>query len=114
VTQRKNVSDATAKIIDDEIRRIIDHSEGRARDILTGNMDALHRLAKALLEYETISGDEVRALIRGESIARDTPDDAPTPTSSGPSGNAVPGGGRRATVPPSGDLNPSPQPGGGV
>ena len=114
VTQRKNVSDATAKIIDDEIRRIIDHSEGRARDILTGNMDALHRLAKALLEYETISGDEVRALIRGESIARDTPDDASTPTSSGPSGNAVPGGGRRATVPPSGDLNPSPQPGGGV
>ncbi|KJV09514.1 cell division protein FtsH [Elstera litoralis] len=110
VTQRKNVSDATAKIIDDEIRRIIDYSEGRARDILTGNMDALHRLAKALLEHETISGDEVRALIRGESIARDASDDAPTPTPSGPTGNAVPGGGRR--VPSSGDLNPSPQPGG--
>ncbi len=111
VTQRKNISDATAKIIDEEIRRIIDESETKAKNILLTNMDALHRVAKALLEYETISGDEVRALMRGESIARDG-DDTPTSpvTPSGPSGNAVPG--RRSAVPSSGDLNPTPQPGG--
>ncbi|MBV8167954.1 MAG: cell division protein FtsH, partial [Alphaproteobacteria bacterium] len=110
VTQRKNVSDATAKIIDDEIRRIIDEAEQRAHRILTENIDQLHAIAKGLLEYETLSGDEIKALIRGESIYRDTDD---TPKTSAP-----PPTGRRASVPPSGtpDAGPSepkPQPGAG-
>ena len=110
VTQRKNVSDATAKIIDDEIRRIIDEAEQAAHRILTENMDQLHAVAKGLLEYETLSGDEIKALIRGEPIYRDTDD---TPKASAP-----PPSGRRASVPPSGTpdsgaFEPKPQPGAG-
>src|SRR5947207_13924326 len=55
VTQRKNVSDATAKLIDEEIRRIIDAGERTAREILTGHPDELHALAKGLREYETLT-----------------------------------------------------------
>ncbi|WP_374303290.1 ATP-dependent zinc metalloprotease FtsH [Ferrovibrio sp.] len=89
VTQRKNVSDATAKLIDEEIRRIIDEAETAARRILTEHRDDLDKVAQALLEYETLSGDEVKALLRGEAIIR--PDDKPT-SSSGDTGprSAVP------------------------
>src|SRR5262249_20734908 len=59
VTQRKNVSDATARVIDEEIRRIIDEAEQTARDILTAHFDELHALSKGLLEYETLSADEI-------------------------------------------------------
>jgi cell division protease FtsH len=55
VTQRKNVSDATAKVIDDEIRRIVEEGEHTARAILTSHLDELHALAHGLLEYETLS-----------------------------------------------------------
>ena len=72
VTQRKNVSDATAKVIDDEIRRIVDEGERTAREILTEHLDELHLLAKGLLEYETLSGDEIRRVIKGERIVRET------------------------------------------
>jgi cell division protease FtsH len=68
VTQRKNVSDRTATTIDEEIRRLIDEGETTARRILSEQREALHTIANALLEYETLSGDEVKALIRGEPI----------------------------------------------
>src|SRR5260370_2462023 len=60
VTQRKNVSDATAKGIDDEIRRIVDEGESAAREILTARLDELHSLAKWLLDYATLSADDIR------------------------------------------------------
>src|SRR5205823_7929183 len=72
VTQRKNVSEATAKVIDDEIRRVIDEGEETARAILTAHMDELHALAQGLLEYETLSADEIRRIIKGERIVRET------------------------------------------
>ena len=72
VTQRKNVSDATAKLIDDEIRRIVDEGERTAREILTAHLDELHLLAKGLLEYETLSADEIQRIIKGERIVRET------------------------------------------
>src|ERR1700758_4209367 len=72
VTQRKNVSKATAKVIDEEIRRIVEEGEQTARDILTSHVDELHALAKGLLEYETLSGDEIRRIIKGERIVRET------------------------------------------
>src|SRR6202035_4143797 len=78
VTQRKNVSDATAKLIDEEIRRILDHGEHTARDILNGHLDELTALAKGLLEYETLSADEIKRLIKGERIVRDTSTPAPS------------------------------------
>src|SRR3954468_12221782 len=68
VTQRKNVSDATARVIDEEIRRIVEEGERTAREILTGHLEELHALGKGLLEYETLSADEIRRVIKGERI----------------------------------------------
>src|SRR5947208_13129042 len=50
VTQRKNVSEATAKVIDEEIRTIVDAGERSAREILTAHLEELNLLAKGLLE----------------------------------------------------------------
>ena len=64
VTQRKSMSDETAKLIDQEIRGLIDEAEGHARKILKKHIKNLHSLAKALLEFETLSGDDVNELIK--------------------------------------------------
>jgi len=103
VTQRKNVSDDTAKLIDQEVRRIVEEGEQKAREILSKNLDGLHVVAKALLEYETLSGDEVQALLRGEKIRQSTGDDKPKPRSSVPTAGA--------TVQRPTGLDPRPQPG---
>jgi cell division protease FtsH len=106
VTQTQNVSEATAEVIDAEIRRLIETSEATARKILTERIDDLHKIARGLLEFETLSGEEIRALLRGEAIVR--PDVEEPPKSPG----------RRASVPtsgpkdrPEGGLRPEPQPG---
>ena len=109
VTQHKNMSDRTAQLVDEEIRRIVDESYERARVILTENIDQLHTLAKGLLEYETLSGDEINRLLRGEPILRD--DDRETVAAPPPRPTA---GGRRSSVPPSsgqesGGMGPEPQ-----
>jgi cell division protease FtsH len=57
------MSDETAKLIDQEIRQLIDNAESHARKILRKNIKHLHNLAKALLDYETLSGDDVKQLI---------------------------------------------------
>ena len=54
VAQTQNISEATSQIIDQEVRRLIEEAEGRARVILTERLDDLHKIAKALLEYETL------------------------------------------------------------
>ncbi|MBY0428283.1 MAG: ATP-dependent zinc metalloprotease FtsH [Alphaproteobacteria bacterium] len=71
VARQQNVSEETNRRIDDEVRKLIDWAESKAREILTTHLEDLHKVSKALLEYETLSGDEVRALLRGESINRD-------------------------------------------
>ena len=109
VTQRKNVSDATAKLIDEEIRRIIDDAEGSARRILTEHRTDLDTVAQALLEYETLSGDEVKALLRGEKIVR-TDDRTPTPGGDTGPRSAVPTS-RGGNKPAGGGFEPEPQPG---
>lgn len=109
VTQRKNVSDATAKLIDEEVRRIIDTAEGTARRILTDHRGDLDKIALALLEYETLSGDEVRALLRGEPIIR-TDDRTPTPGSDSGPRSAVPTSSRGGNGGKPG-FEPEPQPG---
>ncbi len=109
VTQRKNTSDATAKLIDDEIRKIVDDGESKAREVLTGNMDELHALAKGLLEYETLSGEEVDALLKGEPVAR--PDEDSTPPEGGQS-SPVPSTGKKGKKGKAGGMpKPEPQPG---
>jgi cell division protease FtsH len=51
----------------------VEEGEGRARQVLTDNLDELHRLSAALLEYETLSGDEAKRAIKGEDIGREDP-----------------------------------------
>ena len=79
VAQQKNVSDATAEVIDQEVRMIVDDAEQKCRKILTERNDDLHTLAQALLEHETLSGDEIKALLRGEPIVREKDDDTEPP-----------------------------------
>ena len=108
VTQSKNVSESTAQLIDAEIKLIIDRSYSRAKRILTDNIEELHRLARGLLEYETLSGDEIRTVLRGEPIIRKIVDE-PAPESRRTS---VPTSGRpSAPEAPTGSLGPAPQPG---
>src|SRR5439155_1382511 len=80
-------------------------SKQEIKAMLTSHLDELHALAKGLLEYETLSADEIRRVIKGERIVRDTS----TPAASD---EARPG--RRSSVPPAGrptGLEPEPQPG---
>jgi len=98
VTQSKNLSEATAQAIDGEIRSIIDFAYQRAKTTLTERIEDLHALAKGLLEYETLSGDEIRQVLRGDPVVRDRPDE---PVNQG-----------RGSVPSSGRSNPRPDTGG--
>ncbi len=95
VSQTKNMSDNTASIVDEEVRRIVDTAYARATRILTEKLADLHSLAKALLEYELLSGDEIRAILRGEPILRDDDDEPASDIRS-----SVPkGGGMTPTTP---------------
>ncbi|WP_338421759.1 ATP-dependent zinc metalloprotease FtsH [Acetobacter fallax] len=76
VTQSKNVSEETAREIDAEVKKLIDAAYARARTLLIDHIDELHRLAESLLEYETLSGEEIRQILRGEPIERVEVDDA--------------------------------------
>ena len=77
VAQQQNMSEETAKLIDSEVRGIVEVAENKARQILNDNIDQLHLLAKALLEYETLSGKEVDDLLHGRPLTRDMGDDTP-------------------------------------
>ncbi len=71
VAQSKNLSDSTAKLIDEEVRFLAEEAENNCRKILQDNIDELHIVAKGLLEYETLSGDEIKDLIKGIKPTRD-------------------------------------------
>ncbi len=103
VARQKNVSDATAELIDKEVRRLIEDAEVTARKILTEHHDDLVAIADALLEYETLSGEEVDALLRGEGVVRPSDDEPPMDSESG----------RRSSVPSSGSKKKD-KPGPGV
>ena len=106
VTQHKNVSEATARDIDGEIKGIIDNAYRSAHRILTEQIDQLHAIAQNLLEHESLSGDEIRGVLRGEKVVKRVVDEpaADSRRSSVPqSGRPVP--------PPAGGLGAAPQPG---
>ncbi|HTC10849.1 MAG TPA: cell division protein FtsH, partial [Acetobacteraceae bacterium] len=109
VTQSKNVSEATAQEIDGEIRGVIDRAYAKAKRLLTENIEELHRLARGLLEHETLSGDEIRTVLRGEPVIRKVVDE-PAPENRRAS---VPNAGRPAQqpTPPAGGLGAAPLPG---
>lgn len=70
VTQTKSISDKTAEMVDGEVRRIVDESYLDAKTIITKHIDQLHEIALALIEYETLTGDEIRDLMAGNGITR--------------------------------------------
>ena len=112
VTQTKSVSEATAQLIDAEVRQLVEGGFGTAKTIIGQNLERLHDLANALLEHETLTGEEVGAVLRGEPIPKSSPPREP------PSA-AAPSGGKRGSVPTTaappkddaGGMEPSPQPG---
>ena len=63
VTRQQNMSEETARKVDSEVKKIVESGYARAKQILTEKIDDLHKLAKALLVYETLTGDEIRDLI---------------------------------------------------
>jgi cell division protease FtsH len=106
VSRTQNISEETARKIDSEIHRIVDATYNAAKDILTKHLNDLHTLARGLLEYETLTGDEIIALLKGIPPVR-TPYEEPEAPKPPPA--SVPTAGRpRGPVIP---VTPEPQPG---
>ena len=98
VTQHKNVSDDTARKIDEEIRRVIDQAYETAKKIVVDNLDKLHTMAEALLQYETIDAEQIEAIMNGRQPG--PPRDWSKPTgdrNAAPGDSAGPIGGPAAT-----------------
>jgi len=104
ITQTKNVSELTAQKIDAEIRKIVDWAYARARQILTDNLGHLHQLAKALLEYETLTGQDIQSVLRGEPINRS---DEAFDSGAAERPSALPQAGKKSGP----GMEPRPQPG---
>ena len=68
--QSREISDETAKIIDQEVTRIVNEGYKTAQDILTKNSEQLENLAQALLEFETLTGEEIKTVISGKTLER--------------------------------------------
>ena len=105
VAQSKDVSESTAQIIDSEVRALVDEAYDDARKILTKNKKEWIAIAEGLLEYETLTGDEIRQIIAGEKPSRDLGDDTP-PTR----GSAVPKAGTSRKKKGDGEADPGMEP----
>ena len=93
---RHSMSNETAKLIDSEIKRLVEGGLTRAREVIKGNVAQLHLIANALLELETLTGDEIRSLIDTGKIERTDP--AAASASITPiKGSAIPKAGKRFT-----------------
>jgi cell division protease FtsH len=87
ITSSKDYSEATAQLIDMEVREMIERAHEQALQLLRANLDKLHLLANTLLERETIDGDQMDRVLRGEVLApapRPSELDAPPPSASAP------------------------------
>ena len=99
VARQQNVSESTAQTIDNEIRRLVEAGHDEARQILTERREDLETLAKGLLEFETLTGDEIKDLLNGKRPSRESV--------------IEPSGPRSSAVPPAGKPRPRPEPGTG-
>ena len=90
VSQTTNISSNTAKLIDEEVRSLIESAETNARSIIRDNVDQFEAIAQALLEFETLTGDELRALMEGRRPTREDPNEPHHPR-----GTAVPTAGAK-------------------
>jgi cell division protease FtsH len=96
VARSTNISDDTARLIDSEIRSLIEAGELEARRIITERRDDWEAIAQALLEYETLTGDEINDLLKGKKPNRESVVEPSTP--------------RASAVPPAGKPRPRPDP----
>ncbi|APH74240.1 ATP-dependent zinc metalloprotease FtsH [Aquibium oceanicum] len=108
VARQQHMSEETQKIIDAEVRRLIEEAYSEARRILTEKNDEWIAVAEALLEYETLSGDEIRQVMAGQKPNRDVGDDTPPSR-----GSAVPKAGvhgkKKGGEEPDAGMEPQPQ-----
>ena len=106
VARQQNISEATVQKIDAEIRRYVEEGYAEARQILTEKRADLETLAKGLLEFETLTGDEIKDLLMGK---RPTRESIIEPTTPRPSTVPSAGAGRNRPRPEPGPLEPQPQ-----
>ncbi len=106
VARTQNVSEETARKIDSEIKRLVDDGYKTARTILTKKKKDLEALAQGLLEYETLSGDEITDLLNGKPPSRDDDDNAKPKAKPG---SSVPVTKKKKGNEGSGGLEPQPQ-----
>ncbi len=105
--RQQNISEATAETIDAEVRRLVQQGFDTAMRILTAEREKLEVLAGGLMEYETLSGDEIIGLLNGKTPVRDSGDDTPAVP---PRGSPVPTTGARPKPGHEpGGLEPQPQ-----
>ena len=106
VARQQNISEETAKKIDGEIRRLVEAGYSEANQILTDKRSDLETLAKGLLEFETLTGDEIKDLLLGERPIRESIIEPTAPRTS-----TVPtsGAGRNRPRPEPGPMEPQPQ-----
>jgi cell division protease FtsH len=104
VSRTQNISETTAQKIDAEVRRLVEEGLSEARRILTERRAELEALAKGLLEYETLSGDEIKDLLDGKPPVREGVSEPSAPRAS-----AVPSAGKTRPRPDAGGMEPQPQ-----
>lgn len=100
LVHHKNFSEETSRQIDAEVRKIVESAYRRARSILEGEREALELVAKALLERETISGEDIDRLLRGETLP---PPETPAGGTNGTAGgnaSGTPASAPAAATPP--------------
>ncbi len=105
--RQQNISEATSQKIDAEVRRLVEAGLAEATRILTEKRQDLETLAKGLLEYETLTGEEIYGLLRGQKPIRDAGDEPPPAPAPRPS--PVPSTGRQARPGPEPGFEPQPQ-----
>ncbi|WP_420394074.1 ATP-dependent zinc metalloprotease FtsH [Acuticoccus sp.] len=94
VARSQNVSEKTMETVDREVKRFVHDGYETAMAVIKTHLDDLHTIAKGLLEYETLTGDEIRNLLKGKSPVRESADDDAPP--------------RASVVPPTGAPKPRP------
>jgi cell division protease FtsH len=104
VSRQQNISEETSRKIDGEIRRLVEAGYAEASQILEAKRADLEMLAKGLLEFETLTGDEIKDLLIGKRPTRESVIEPATPRSS-----AVPNAGKGRRGPETGPLEPQPQ-----
>ena len=106
VARSQHVSEKTQELVDIEVKRFVNDGYDTALAIVKTNLDDLHAIAKGLLEYETLTGEEIRDLLKGKMPVRENADDEP-PT---PRASTVPSTGGQRPRSPGGEGGLEPQP----